>query len=256
MSLPDHVRRFWAAMDDLMAEVHPTPWGAVITDGRFPRIWDANYARLDAPRRVPVHEVEAALLPRLAAVEAPTMHVVSLHHESHTSLLAELSSRGHRLVWDLVMERTDEVDVPREVVEALAADDELWERVAASLALFGDESDEAVAQLRAIEREVMSPGGKIWFGIRDDQGTIVALAAVLLLGDVGYIDNVATFPQARPRGYATALTDHAARAARARGARHVILLADPDDPSAVGIYRRLGFREVGRLASTRGPVPR
>ena len=243
-------------MDALLAEVHPTAWGAVITDGRYPRVWDANYARIDVAASVRLADVEAELLPRLRSAGVTTMHVVSFHPEAHRALLSELSTRGHRLGWDLVMERGEEAP-PRAAVpvEELDPGPELWDRVGASLALFGVDPDEAVEQLRAIESDVLSPGGKRWFGVRDDAGTIVALAALLHLGDVGYVDNVATFPQARRRGFATTLTDHAARVARAQGARHVILLADPDDPSAVGIYRGLGFREAGRLASTRGPVP-
>ena len=38
------------------------------------------------------------------------------------------------------------------------------------------------------------------------------------------------------------------------GATDVMLLADPDDETVVRIYGGLGF-EVGRLASTRGPIP-
>ena len=256
MAIPGHVRRFWAAMDALFSDVHPTEWGAVVTDGRFPRVWDANYARLEISEAIRVTDVEAELLPRLRASGADTMHVVSFDHRSHTGLLAELLTRGHRLSWDVVMQRhADRPHEPSAVVQELGTGPELWERVADSIALFGVDPGEAVEQLRAIETDVMAPGGKRWFCVRSAEGTIVSLAAVMVLQDVGYIDNVATFPVARGRGYASALTDHAARDALAHGAQHVILLADPDDTSAVGIYRRLGFGEVGRLASTRGPLP-
>jgi ribosomal protein S18 acetylase RimI-like enzyme len=256
MSLPTHVHRFWVAMDALFSRVHDVAWGAVVTDGRFPRVWDANYARLDAATPLRAAEVEVELLPRVRRAGAATMHVVTFEHEAHRGLLAELSTRGHRLTWDLVMERTaPSPPTPTAPVEELPAGSELWDRVGASLALFGVDPEDALAQLRAIETDVMAPGGKRWFGIRDEGGTVVSLAAVLMLEGVGYIDNVATFPEARGRGCASTLTDHAARDAVRRGAAHVILLADPDDASAVGIYRRLGFREAGRLAATRGPLP-
>ncbi|MEX0983709.1 MAG: GNAT family N-acetyltransferase [Actinomycetota bacterium] len=256
MSIPTHVHRFWMAMDALFSDVHATPWGAVLTDGRYPRVWDANYARVDTAGPVRAAQIEAELLPRLQVAGAGTMHVVTFHHEAHISLLSELSTRGHRLVWDLVMQGTDAVDHdPARTVEDIDPGTELWDSVGASLSLFGADPGDAVDQLRAIESDVMAPGGKRWFCVRDDEGRVVSLAAVLVLEGVGYIDNVATFPHARGRGYASALTDHAARHARRHGADHVILLADPDDTSAVAIYRRLGFREVGRLASTRGPVP-
>jgi ribosomal protein S18 acetylase RimI-like enzyme len=34
----------------------------------------------------------------------------------------------------------------------------------------------------------------------------------------------------------------------------VSLFVDPDNLPVVQMYERLGFREVGRLASTKGPV--
>jgi len=84
--------------------------------------------------------------------------------------------------------------------------------------------------------------------------TIVALAALVQLEGVGYLDNVATFPQARGRGMASAIVSRAIELARDSGAEHVSLFADPDALPVVRMYERLGFREVGRLASTKGPV--
>jgi len=243
-------------MDDLFADVTPTPWGAVITDGRFPRIWDANYARIDAASpRLRAADIEHTLLPKLRAAGSDTMHVVSFDPEATTGLLSELSTRGHRLVWDLVMEHIEppRIEVAGEVVE-IATGSELWDAVRASLAMFGGDTQEALDQLHAIETDVLTPGGKRWFGVREG-GRIQSLAAVVVLAGVGYLDNVATFPQARGRGFASAISLGATRWARGAGASHVVLLADPDEPAVVKMYERLGFREVGRLASTRGPLP-
>ena len=78
---------------------------------------------------------------------------------------------------------------------------------------------------------------------------------MLTLGPVGYVDNVATFPHARRRGYAAALTARIVHEARDAGASDVCLFADPDDDAVVRLYGGLGFEEAGRLASTRGPLP-
>jgi predicted GNAT family acetyltransferase len=115
--------------------------------------------------------------------------------------------------------------------------------------------DESIDQLRAIETDVLLPGGKRWFGVRDEDGTVVSLAALVLLGDVAYVDNVATFPEARGRGFASAATGAVIDAALAEGVEGIFLLADPDESAVVRMYERIGFRGAGRLASTRGPVP-
>jgi ribosomal protein S18 acetylase RimI-like enzyme len=255
-TIPDHVLRFWRALDQLFARVEPTWWGAVVTDGRYPAIWDANYARIDvATEELTLADVERTLLPSLTDAGATTMHVVTFHPEASAALLGELEERGHRLSRDLVMVlEAEPPDDGRRRVERLPSGTELWDRVAASLALFGIDEPDAVAQLAAIERDVLAGGGKRWFGVRDDDGTIVSLGALLMLDGVAYIDNVVTFEHARGRGLASAVTTRMIRDATASGVAHVCLFADPDDRAVVAMYERLGFRGAGTLAATRGPV--
>jgi ribosomal protein S18 acetylase RimI-like enzyme len=256
MLIPEHIHRFWKALDELHFRAEPTWWGAVVTEARFPAIWDFNYARVDvAAPELTLTEVAEALLPALEEVGTDTFHVVSFNPEDTTGLLVELSTLGHMLSWDLVMDLTAEPTVgPAGVhVEPLDAGGELWSRVEDSLALFGNDPT-TVEQLRAIEEETFTAGHKRWLGVRDDEGVIVALAALVLLEGVGYLDNVATFPEARGRGLATSIVSGAIEQARESGADHVSLFADPDNVSVVRLYKRLGFREVGRLASTKGPL--
>ena len=258
MTVPDHVTRLWRALDDCFGRVLPTWWGAVVTDGRYPAIWDANYARIDvASDDLTAADIEADLLPALLAVGTDVMHVVSFDPDATGPLLAELSTRGHRLTFDLVMDLEGPAEPPDAAVEVeeLPLDGALWERVAASLDLFGVEDADAVRQLRDIERDVMALGGKRWFGVRDDEGTVASLGALVVLEGVGYLDNVATFHEARGRGLASAITMRMALEAGAAGAAHVCLLADPDATPVVRMYERLGFRGMGRLAATRGSVP-
>jgi ribosomal protein S18 acetylase RimI-like enzyme len=254
--IPEHIHRFWKALDSCLAHVEPAWWGAVVTDARFPAIWDINYARIDsAAPDLTLREVASELLPALSDVGTETFHVVSFQPEETTGLLVELSTLGHTLSWDLVMDLTAEPLVsPTDVrVEPLGPGDELWSRVEESLTLFGN-APVVAEQLREIEEATFAAGHKRWLGVRDDAGTIVALAALLILEGVGYLDNVATFPQARGRGLASSIVARAIDLAGEAGAHHVSLFADPDDVAVVRMYERLGFREVGRLVSTRGPV--
>jgi ribosomal protein S18 acetylase RimI-like enzyme len=256
MPIPDHVVRFWRAVDELVGSVHPTWWGATVTQPRFPQVWDANYARVDRPAEdVTAADIETELVPALAAAGATTFHVVSFFPDQTGGLIAELSSRGHRLTWDLVMDlEGTPADPPAVRVEELEPDDALWPRLTESFSLFGVDAADASGQLCLLEQRLTS-GGKRWFGVRDGDGAVVSLGAMLVLDGVGYVDNVATFPEARERGFASAITARIAREARSGGAEPVILLADPDAQKVVRMYERLGFRGVGKLGSTRGPVP-
>ena len=256
-TLPDHVPRFWRALDERFGSVEPVWWGAVVTDARFPMIWDANYARVDvAAPDLRLAEIEDHLLPALRDAGAPVMHVVMFHPEEATSLLSELSSRGDRLGWDLVMDLAGEPPPPTDVaVTPLEGRDDLWDTVADSLVLFGAEPGEALEQFRTLERDVLAPAGKRWFGVVDQDGTVQSLGALVVLGDVGYVDNIATFPPFRGRGLASAVTATIARDARREGANHVFLLADPEAAAIVSMYERLGFTSAGTLASARGPIP-
>ena len=264
LEIPGHIMRFWHAMDASFERVHPTWWGAVVTDSRFPDIWDVNYARVDVgTEELRADEVDRELLPALSAAGASTHHVVMFQPGSTSRLIVELEGRGLNLGWDLVMELdrssasiggAEVAEVER--VEELAPGGELWDGVKASLSLFGTRSSSATRQLLAIERDVMMPRGKRWFVVRDraEAGAIVSIGALLMFGDFAYIDNIATFPHARRRGFARAVTSVIVGETRSAGALSTWLLAEPGERGAVAMYEGLGFVAVGRVASTRGSI--
>lgn len=257
MTATEPVLRFWRTLDDLFGSVRPTRWGAVVTDGRFPAIWDANYARVDAETEdLTAAEIERDLLPALTEAGAKVEHVVTFDPEGARELLAELSTRGHRLGWDLVMTISGRPTPASTGVAVRELElDEGWRDVHASLCeSFGIEPGPALEQMSVLEREVLAPAGKRWFGVRR-RGRWVSIAALLVLDGVGYVDNVATTPRFRGRGYASAVTTAVVDAAIADGVETIFLLADPDEAAVVRMYERLGFGEAGRLGSTRGPMP-
>jgi len=255
--LPEQLHRFWITLDDLVANVLPTTWGAVVTDPRFPDVWDTNYARIDVATEVSVAEVESDLLPALALASIGVQHVVSFHHEAHGQLLAELSSRGHRISWDLAMVLEGRpAEVGSLAVEEVAPGDELWSAAAGSMRdVFAIEPAAAVDQLVTLERTVLAAAGKRWFAVRDDEGRPVSLGTLLVLAGTGYVDNVATDPAARGRGYAGAIVTRITEETRRAGARGPYLLADPGSTDVIRFYERRGFVPVGYLASTKGPTP-
>jgi ribosomal protein S18 acetylase RimI-like enzyme len=253
--LPEHLLRFWRAVDACFGAVRPMPWGAVVTDGRFPAIWDANYGRIDVPTTgLAPDEVLPVVRDAVAAIGGDLLHLVCFWPDPADGLLPALVERGHRLAWDAVLELAGDASAPRPVpVEELEPGAELFARIRATFELFGIEGEPARGQLARIEEQVLTPAGKRWFGVREG-GHIEALGALLVLEGVGYVDNVATFPAARGRGYASAITARIATEALGAGAEHVLLFADPDEPAVLRLYGRLGFRELGRIASTKGPL--
>jgi ribosomal protein S18 acetylase RimI-like enzyme len=256
VSVPEGFHRLWVALDDVAAEVRPMPWGAVVTDPRSPDVWDVNYARLDRAGSVSVEEVEGALLPALRSAGVVVEHVVSFRHEAHGDVLTALSARGHHLGWDAVLVAGEEP--PPEVgatVEEFVARDERSTVVADVLREgFAVQPDAAIEQLVRLDRDVLGPAGRRWFGVRDGSH-VVSAGAVIVFDDAAYIDDVATLPRSRGRGYASAVLRTIVREARGAGATEIYLLADPGAPRVIRMYELLGFREVGRLASTRGPTP-
>ena len=247
--------RFWSALDAGLRHHAPAWWGEVVTDDRFPGVWDTNYARVEtADPAVSLRDVAPVLDPALERAGAESFHVVMFRPEVTATLVDDLTGRGDRLTWDVVMVLGDELP-PLERsggVEELAVDDRLWRDVGASLPSFGITEDATAGQLLRIEREVLDPGrAKRWFGVRDAAGEAVALGSLILLAGIGYVDHVVTTPPARGRGHARAIVSRIAHEARAAGAAPIFLLVDPEGP--VALYERLGFREGTRIAGTLAP---
>ena len=247
--------RFWRAHDALFEHVEPTPWGAVVSDARFPVIREPNYARVEAAEPVVLAEIEGRLLPAMRRTRSPSAHVVVFETEVQTDLIAEASTRGDHITWDLVMRIDEPGDPGRDHVEEISNPDAAFWRIhRASAALFDIEGEETLDQLQAMERTVMVPAGRRWFAALDE-GRPVALAALMVLDGTGFMDHVVTFPQARRRGHAAALTRRLVFEAAEAGAGTTMLLADPDGDAA-RIYGRIGFKRVCHLASWVSPLAR
>jgi ribosomal protein S18 acetylase RimI-like enzyme len=239
--------RFWRAHDDLFEHIQTRWWGAVVADGRFPAIQEANYARVEARRPVRLEEIEDALVPAMRASGSERSHIVIFHPEDQTDLIAAASTRGDRIAWDLVMVTRRDVGTTGRVEEVSAFDVRFWAVHRDSARLFDVTDEETLDQLQAMEHDVLIPAGRRWFAVVED-GRRVALAALLVLGATGFVDHVVTFPDARRRGHAEALTRQIVSEATAMGVERTYLLAEPEG-GAVRIYDRIGFERVAHLAS-------
>jgi ribosomal protein S18 acetylase RimI-like enzyme len=257
VSVPSDFHRFWIALAEVTADVRPTSWGAVVTDPGSPDVWDLNHARLDRAGPVTLEDVEDDLLPALRSAGVTVEHVVSMRPDAHGDALTALAARGHRLGWDVLLVASRAVDPGSRIrVEELVAHDELPTVIRDVLREgFAVQPDAAIEQLVRLDRDTLGPAGKRWFGVRDEGARVVSAGTLLVLEGTAYVDDVATLPGSRGRGFASAVVTRIVAEARAAGADRVYLLADPDDPRVVAMYERLGFAEAGRIASTRGPTP-
>jgi ribosomal protein S18 acetylase RimI-like enzyme len=105
-----------------------------------------------------------------------------------------------------------------------------------------------------IDESPMLPSGYVW----EENGQLVgnlSLIPITLQGKRGYmIANVATHPDYRMRGIATALTNTALRHAQEHGAGAVWLQVRDDNPNAIHIYEAHGFVERMRRTNwSNGP---
>jgi ribosomal protein S18 acetylase RimI-like enzyme len=100
-----------------------------------------------------------------------------------------------------------------------------------------------------IDESPMPPSGYVW----EEDGRLVgnlSLIPITWQGKKGYmIANVATHPDYRGRGIATALTAVALKHAREHGSKSAWLQVREDNPSAIHIYEVSGFVERLRRTS-------
>jgi ribosomal protein S18 acetylase RimI-like enzyme len=96
-----------------------------------------------------------------------------------------------------------------------------------------------------------SPGAPCRLFLGREEGKAVATSRLLCAGGVAGIWHVATLPEARGRGYGTAMTMAAARAGREVGYQVGGLFATP---AGYRLYHRLGFQEICTLDVYQSPT--
>lgn len=77
-------------------------------------------------------------------------------------------------------------------------------------------------------------------------GAIVGYGGALVVGGDGDIQTIAVTDEVRGTGQGRRLFDALLEAARRLGARRIFLEVRADNPTAIGMYERSGFVEIGR----------
>jgi ribosomal protein S18 acetylase RimI-like enzyme len=97
------------------------------------------------------------------------------------------------------------------------------------------------------------PAVRAWVGVRDDDETLLAVAAdTSATTGVGHLSSIAVLPAARGRGLARAVTAALTRRLLADGADVVTLGMYADNDPARRVYNALGFADEHRFTS--GPL--
>jgi ribosomal protein S18 acetylase RimI-like enzyme len=257
MAVPRQIRAFLYEMESLAETCLRTPWGTVITDSRYPLIYDANHAAVLEPSpSLTLAEIRAALLPALRRAGASHEHIefvdIDEPPRARDELARELGHASHDVL--MVYEgphaepRTDAV-----VDEMREPDEAFWTVYRETRDDFGETfRAEVVDQLVARDREVSVPAGlRIFAGTIG--GKVAGFTSLLSFGGTGYIDNVVTRPPFRRRGVASATVTRAVESALAGGDTAVFLFAE-DGGKPQGLYERLGFRVQAKAIGFTQPL--
>lgn len=80
-------------------------------------------------------------------------------------------------------------------------------------------------------------------------GTAVAHAGVLAVGDIGRIDQVYVSPGFRRQGVGRTMVGRALEICARSLFKHVMLCVNPNSGEAIALYAQLGFRKIGEMVT-------
>jgi ribosomal protein S18 acetylase RimI-like enzyme len=93
------------------------------------------------------------------------------------------------------------------------------------------------------------------FFVGVDQGQIVGSAGLVMLPKAGYIFALVTDSVYRNRGVASHILEEIHRAIHKKGRSWAALDVDPDNETAIRLYRKLGYEERAQFNYHVGPTP-
>jgi GNAT superfamily N-acetyltransferase len=224
----------------------PFEWGHALFNETYHRVWELNMLRVDRPNGLTVEALVAEADRLQGGVGLPHRRIVVLDEASAAALeprFKELGWQANRFVY-MVARRA-----PARAVDTTAVRE--VERVALQplretiiRAEPWGQDEEVVRQLVDASGIVAEAARARHFAVVID-GVAVAGADLYSDGTIAQIEDVATMPDHRGRGYATAIVLRALEEARHAGHELTFLIADADDwPKE--LYTKLGFDPVGR----------
>jgi len=246
VTLPEPILSFWNASLRLHGSVRETSWGSIVTDTRYPRVYEANHASILRPApKLTLEDVRNELLPALEEAGATHEHIEIMDADDDSPALRELlASPGEHdpdllMVYEgdgLIIQAPPGIGV-RELTEP---DHGFWEEYRLVPNEYGEPlPDQVLDEMLARVQELFVPSGERFF-VGIVEGAIAGMVSVLTLEGVAYIDNVVTLPPFRGRGIATAGVTQAVSVSLEAGADAVFLLAE-EGGAPQRLYERMGF---------------
>jgi ribosomal protein S18 acetylase RimI-like enzyme len=235
-------RRAWAfdaaLQERSAARVQRFDRGAAVFTDSLPRVYDANFLRLDD-----VAGLSAADVERMAdSFQGDLRHRRLVLPDEGADLAEELVDRG----WSASRIATMEYDGPRErdfPVPPAELVDPRAIRGAREAATADRDSDLRHQIADYTERLAVANDGRVFAAFAE--GEVGAFCALFEKEGTAEIDEVTTLGHFRKRGLGTAVVEAALRAALADKADLTFLNADSED-WPMKWYERLGFKTIGK----------
>jgi len=229
--------------DSAIERVLETRFGPALFNDTYRDLWMLNVLRVERAGGASAEEI-ATEAERVQA-DLPHRRVLVLDTEAGPRLAPEFEELGWKIdrftfmVLKRAPGRQADTSIVTEVpVRALG---ELREAIGREQ--LPEMSASALAQLRESSAVFEETGRARHFAV-ELEGRVVSATDLFSDGRTAQVEEVATLPEFRGRGYASAVVQRAVDEALATGHDLVFLTADVDDwPKE--LYRRLGFDEVG-----------
>ncbi len=232
--MPIEPEPFWNRLEGIRWPADPGAFDRRVTEmlvlfaslGRSPHIWAS-----------PLHDAPTDLVPRLEAngfANLGSSHVMLL-----TDPAASTDPAARACPPGVTIERLGAIDPA--AVDATAA---------AIVTVLLDAFDVEADRRTAIERETATSLRHPWFThylVRVD-GAPASVARRATFDDASYLSSIGTAGWARGRGLGGLVTRSAVADAVRAGSRLTYLGVFADNSTAIGIYERAGFRQLGSAA--------
>jgi predicted GNAT family acetyltransferase len=247
--MSDALRRASAFEETLREQcadrILPLPWGRAVFNRALNRVWELNVVRVERGG-IAINDLVAEADRLQGGAGLAHRRIVVLDEEAGAALTPGFEERGWKTDCFVYMVHGSEPPVGPKTVRVEEVEREAVDPLRETIIRaepWGDD-DEVVRQLLRSSELVAKAGRGRQFAVLVD-GKPVSAADLYSDGRTAQIEDVATVPDYRGRGLATAVVLQALNEAARAGHEFVFLIADDTDwPKE--LYAKLGFEPVGR----------